>query len=92
MFKLDVLLPSLGFHVLQELSPTFGMKVRISDLLGAEEVHALHVILDFLSLKSWDSDLSEVNNEVVSDDIVVLNVSLTLRNGLEDGLSLRCFP
>jgi hypothetical protein len=86
-----VLLPSLGLYVLQELSPTFGMKMRISDLLGAEEVHALHVILDFLSLKSWDSDLSKIDNEVVSNHIIVLNVSLTLRDGLEDGLSLRCF-
>jgi len=75
-------------HYALEIIPRVALQPGILDLLAAESRHSPQIVARFLVLESGNSDFSEIDNEVILDDFVILDVSLGLRDVLKDILSL----
>lgn len=88
VLDLDTLLPGMLLDGLEEVAPGGGLGACIRDFLTAEGGHGTQVVHLPLCLEGGDRDLGNVDDEVVLDDLIVLNVLLTLRDGLQDVLRL----
>ena len=88
VLDLDTLLPGMLLDRLEEVAPRGGLGACIRDFLAAEGGHGTQVIHLPLCLEGGDSDLGYVDDQVVLDDLIVLNVLLTLRDGLQNVLRL----
>ena len=67
---------------LQEVAPCGRLGARIRDFLVTEGGHGAQVVHLPLCLEGGDRDLGNVDDQVVLDDLIVLDVLLTLRDGL----------
>ena len=88
ILDLDTLLPGMLLDRLEEVAPGGGLGARIRDFLAAEGGHGTQVVHLPLCLEGGDSYLGDVDDQVVLDDLIVLDVLLTLRDGLQDVLRL----
>lgn len=64
--------------LLHEVSPAVSLELCVLNLLLAEANHGLDIVLYLLVLECWDGNVVEVDDEVVLDNLVVLDVFLTL--------------
>jgi hypothetical protein len=82
VFDLDTLLPGMLLDRLEEIAPCGGLSSSICNFLAAEGGHGAQVVHLPLCLECGDSDLGNVDYQVVLDDLIVLDVLLTLRDSL----------
>ena len=47
---------------IEEVAPTSGGVLSILDFLRTEIVHSNQVVIEFLALKGWNGDLSQIND------------------------------
>ena len=82
VLDLETLLSCMLLDRLEEVAPRGGLGARISDFLVAEGCYGAQVVYLPLCLEGRDRDLGNVDYQIVLDDLIVLDVLLTLRDGL----------
>jgi hypothetical protein len=71
-----------------EISPAVLLLLSVSELVEREPLHCAYVLLYFLFVEIWNSNLCKVHYQEPFDGIPVLDVSLPLGDALKDGLLL----
>jgi len=64
----------------EEVGPAGRMDLGIVHFLGAETIHCLQVVREFLVFEGWNGHLSQVNNQVAADNLEILGITFELIN------------